>query len=280
MIDPIVHHPLMYHIGPVPISGFGFAVMGGFLIGGIIGVRELRRRGYDASAVEPIVIAAVVGFVICAKLYYALLTGDASIFLSASGYVFWGGFIGGVAGGMLMARHKGMPIMRISEVAGPGIAAGYAVGRTGCWAVGDDYGRPWDAPFAVAFPEGIPPSTAANLRGFGVDTTGLPPETVLAVHPTQLYETALGFAMFLILWRLRDHRHAEGWLFGLYLVLAGVERFAIEFLRAKDDRFFGPLTLAQVIALAMLAAGTIWMAARWRIGGSGGSPGVAVQGSH
>ena len=264
-LDPIVHHPFMYHIGPIPVSGFGLAVMGGFVIGGIVGARELARRGYDSSAVEPIVGASIIGFLIGAKLYYAILTGDAGILMSTSGYVFWGGLVGGIAGGMLMARWKGMPIMRISDVAGPGIAAGYAVGRTGCWAVGDDYGRPWESPFAVAFPEGIPPSTVANLQRFGVDAPpGSSPDTVLAVHPTQLYETALGFLMFLLLWRLRGHRHAEGWLFGIYLILAGLERFAIEFLRAKDDRFFGALTLAQVIAVGMIAAGTIWAAARWR----------------
>lgn len=264
MIDPIVHHPLMYHIGPIPLSGFGLAVMGGFVIGGIVGARELMRRGYDSAAVEPIVGAAIIGFLIGAKLYYAALVRDASVLLSPTGYVFWGGFVGGAAAGMLMARWKGMPIMRISDVAAPGIAAGYAVGRTGCWAVGDDYGRPWDSPFAVAFPEGIPPSTVANLKEFRIDTPpGASPETVLGVHPTQLYETALGFAMFLILWRLRGHRHAEGWLFGVYLVLAGVERFAIEFLRAKDDRFFGGLTLAQIIAVVMVTVGVIWAVARW-----------------
>ena len=269
MIDPIVHHPLMYHIGPIPLSGFGLAVMGGFVIGGIVAARELTRRGYDSAAVEPIVGAAIIGFLIGAKLYYAALVRDASVLLSPMGYVFWGGLIGGVAGGMLMARWKGMPILRISDVAGPGIAAGYAVGRTGCWAVGDDYGRPWDSPLAVAFPEGIPPSTVANLQAFGVPVpAGASPDTVLAVHPTQLYETALGFVMFLILWRLRGHRHAEGWLFGVYLVLAGVERFAIEFLRAKDDRFFGGLTLAQLIALAMVTIGVVWAGARWRPAGS------------
>ncbi|MGI8547030.1 MAG: prolipoprotein diacylglyceryl transferase family protein [Gemmatimonadaceae bacterium] len=62
-----------------------------------------------------------------------------------------------------------------------------------------------------------------------------------------------------ILWRLRDHKHAEGWLFGVYMVMAGVERFIVEFLRAKDDRFFGPLTSAQVVALAFVVAGVIWM---------------------
>ena len=273
-LDPIVHQPFLYHLGPIPFSGFGLAVVGGFLIGGIVGTRELARRGYDWTPVESIVIAAIVGFIIGGKLYYAVLNGDASLLLEPAGYVFWGGLAGGVIGGMLMARRKGMPIMRISDVAGPGIAAGYAVGRTGCWAVGDDYGRPWDSSFAVAFPEGIPPSTAGNLERFGFDPpAGMPLDAVIAVHPTQLYETALGFVMFLILWRLRDHRHAEGWLFGIYLVLAGVERFAIEFLRAKDDRFFGGLTLAQAIAVGMIVAGMAWAAARWH-SQTGGGPHV------
>src|SRR5207245_10670513 len=84
---------------------------------------------------------------------------------------------------------------------------------------------------------------------------GSSPNQVLSVHPTQLYEVALGFVMFLILWRLRDHKHAEGWLFGLYCVLAGVERFMIEFLRAKDDRcLLGTFTGAQVIAVLFTIA--------------------------
>jgi phosphatidylglycerol:prolipoprotein diacylglycerol transferase len=92
---------------------------------------------------------------------------------------------------------------------------------------------------------------------------GSSPNQVLSVYPTQLYEVALGFVMFLILWRLRDHKHAEGWLFGLYCVLAGVERFIIEFVRAKDDRFlFGTFTGAQVIATCFAIGGAIWMYAR------------------
>ena len=100
----------------------------------------------------------------------------------------------------------------VMEVGAPALAAAYAVGRTGCWAVGDDYGRPWDGPLAVMFPEGAPASTAGNMnRIFGTPIPeGVSPDTVLAVHPTQLYETALGFLMFLVLWRFRAHRHAEG----------------------------------------------------------------------
>jgi phosphatidylglycerol:prolipoprotein diacylglycerol transferase len=94
----------------------------------------------------------------------------------------------------------------------------------------------------------------------------------VSVHPTQLYETVLGFLMFAVLWRLRGHKHAEGWLFGLYCVLAGAERFLIEFFRAKDDRFYGPFTAAQVIAIAIGLAGAVWMYLRRRTGPA--APGI------
>jgi len=125
----------------------------------------------------------------------------------------------------------------------------------------------------VMFPEGAPASTAANMNIlFGTPLPeGTSPDTVLAVHPTQLYETALGFAMFLILWRFRGHKHAEGWLFGMYLVLAGAERFFIEFFRAKDDRFAMGLTLAQVIAITLAIAGVVIMQMR-RQSGAGAQP--------
>src|SRR5262249_9350788 len=160
---------------------------------------------------------------------------------------------------------KGWPFTRISDAAAPGLAAAYAIGRTGCWAVGDDYGRPWHSALAVAFPDGAPPSTAQNLSE--LFHVAVPPNTaptaVMSVYPTQIFEVTAGVVMFLILWRLRDHRHAEGWLFGVYCVLAGLERFCIEFFRAKDDRFFGMLTMAQVIAIAFAVGGAMWMAARW-----------------
>jgi len=87
------------------------------------------------------------------------------------------------------------------------------------------------------------------------------PSTVVSVIPTQIIEVVLGFIMFLILWRLRKHTHAEGWLFGVYAVLAGIERFAVEFLRIKDDRFFA-LSLAQCIAIAIFIVGLIVMKVR------------------
>jgi phosphatidylglycerol:prolipoprotein diacylglycerol transferase len=89
---------------------------------------------------------------------------------------------------------------------------------------------------------------------------------LIAVHPTQLYEVTLATLAFLVLWRMRNHKHAEGWLFGLYCVLAGAERFIVEFFRAKDDRFIAGLTVAQVIALAIAAGGAIWMMKKSKVG--------------
>jgi phosphatidylglycerol:prolipoprotein diacylglycerol transferase len=264
--EPIIHYPFVIPLGSVPISGFGIAVALGFIIGQIVAESALVGRGQDPAPMSDVVLASIAGFLIGAKLYYVALNPTLSAVFSREGFVFWGGLLGGIAASWVVIRRRGIPFLGIADAAAPGIAAGYAVGRTGCWAVGDDYGRPWDGPFAVAFPEGIPPSTAGSLAGdFGASIPAdVLPDTVLAVHPTQLYETAMGLVMFWILWRLRTHRHAAGWLFGMYCVLAGVERFLVEFYRAKDDRFAGPFTSAQIIALGFLVAGAVLMATALR----------------
>jgi phosphatidylglycerol:prolipoprotein diacylglycerol transferase len=262
----IVHEPLSYDVGPLQLTGFGLAVLMAFVIAQIISQRELARRGHDPEPLGDLIFAAVIGGLVGGKVYYAILMHDMSALLSRAGFVFWGGLIGGILACYLVIRRKGLSFPRISDVAAPAIAAAYSIGRTGCWAVGDDYGRPWSGPWAVSFPHGAPPSTVANMTDlFHIPPPpGSSPNQVLSVHPTQLYEVALGFVMFLILWRLRDHKHAEGWLFGVYCVLAGVERFIIEFVRAKDDRFlFGTFTMAQVIALLFAIGGAIWMYMRW-----------------
>jgi phosphatidylglycerol:prolipoprotein diacylglycerol transferase len=258
----VVHHPTSYDIGPLQLTGFGLAVLMAFVIAQIITQRELARRGHSPEPVGDIVFAAVIGGLLGGKLYYAALMHDASAILSRAGFVFWGGLIGGILACYIVIHRKHLSFTRISDVAGIALAAGYSLGRTGCWAVGDDYGRPFNGFGAVSFPNGAPPSTVANMTQlFHIPAPATaPPNQVLSVYPTQLYEVALGFVMFLILWRLRDHKHAEGWLFGLYCVLAGIERFFMEFLRAKDDRFFmNTFTTAQVIALAFAVGGAIWM---------------------
>jgi phosphatidylglycerol:prolipoprotein diacylglycerol transferase len=129
---------------------------------------------------------------------------------------------------------------------------------------------------SVMFPNGAPPSTVAEMAAtFHIKfPPGTDPNTVLAVYPTELIEVLLGFIMFVILWRIRDHKHAEGWLFGVWCVLAGVERFIVEFFRAKDDRLSWTmgLSLAQVVAIGVMIVGLIVM--KWRSETGPGRPGV------
>jgi phosphatidylglycerol:prolipoprotein diacylglycerol transferase len=162
-----------------------------------------------------------------------------------------------------------MSVPATADLMAPALALAYAVGRIGCFLVGDDWGLPTDSPLGVRFPRGAPASTVQNIEQmFGITVDPALIERygqVVPVHPTQLYEVGLSTLIFFLLWRIRDHGHAKGWLFSLWLVLAGLERFAIEFLRAKDDRFFGVLTLAQLISLGIVAFGLVAMA-KTRVG--------------
>jgi len=259
----IVHHPLSYQVGPFNLTGFGLAILLTFVIAQLISQYEMERRGHDPTVMGDLVFAAVVGGLLGAKIYYAILMHDWSSLASRAGFVFWGGLIGGILATALVMRWKHLSFARVSDVSSATLAAGYAVGRTGCWAVGDDYGRPWDGFLATKFPEGAPPSTVANMSQiFGVKfPASMPQNEVVAVHQTQLYEVSAGFVMFLILWRYRRHSHGAGWLFGLYCLLAGVERFIVEFFRAKSD-MVGPVTSAQVVALAIFAVGIVLVT--WR----------------
>ena len=256
---PIVHHPFQFNVGPLQFTGFGIAVVAAFIVAQHVSQEEMKRLGADPTPIGDLIFAAIACSLIGAKLYFVVVLGNWDSLFARGGFVFWGGLIGGAIGVLTTARVKKLPIWRILEVAAAAVAAGYAVGRTGCWAVGDDYGRPWGGRFAVEFPEGAPASTAAVMtREFGAELPAMDPNTIVSVHPTQLYEVTLALIMFGVLWRLRYHRHREGWLFGVYLVMAGVERFIIEFFRAKDDRLGIGLTTAQTIAIAAFVLG-IWM---------------------
>lgn len=249
-------YPLRIQLGFLEITGYGIMVMVGFLIAGWSVQLFLRERNLDEDYAADMVFAAVIGGLVGAKLWYVALHGTQALF-SRGGLVWYGGFVGGSAGVWLNSLRKRVPVRFTAELVAPALAVGYAIGRVGCFLINDDYGRPSTLPWAVKFPQGTPPTTAAVLqRDFGVaPPAGTLPTEVLAVHPTQLYEVVLMFLAFVLIWRLRRHTHAPGWLFGVYLVLAGAERFLIEFFRAKDDRFFGAFTLAQLTSLALIAVG-------------------------
>jgi phosphatidylglycerol:prolipoprotein diacylglycerol transferase len=249
-------YPFIIHLGPLEITGYGIMMMVGFLMGGWLAGRELRRRGLREEYSADMVVAAVIGGVIGAKLWYVALTQDPGALFSRGGMVWYGGFIGGALAVIINGWRLRVPFRWTMQLAAAPMAAAYALGRIGCFLVNDDYGRPTDLPWAMKFPQGYPPSTAGNLRHLGID---VPPEvsatTVMAVHPTQLYETAIMLVAFFFLWKWRTLPRPTGWLFGAYLVWAGAERFVIEIFRAKDDRFLGQFTLAQLTSVVLVLVG-------------------------
>ncbi len=264
-------HPILFEFKGIQVTTFGLMLGIGFLVAGWVGSLDYERKGYERDASWTVLMGALVGGIIGAKIYYAFLNWPLLVrdplgtLFSRAGLVWYGGFIGGTIGVILVARRAKLPIGTVADSGALMLSIGYAVGRIGCFLVGDDYGRPTDSWVGLAFPNGTPPSTAGNLRhSFGVDVPDSVPDwEVLRVHPTQLYETAIMLVVFAILWRLRRHPHRAGWLFMLYLVLAGLERAFVEIFRAKDDRFIGPLTLAQVISFVIIAVGVYGLWTLW-----------------
>ncbi len=252
-------YPFVIHLGPLEITGYGLMLMVAFLMGGWLIARQLRENQLREDYAADIVAAAVIGGIIGAKLWYVALTRDPGALFSRGGLVWYGGFIGGAVAVILNGRRLKVPLRWTMQLTAPALAASYALGRVGCFLVNDDYGRPTDLPWGMRFPEGLPPSTAGNLQQlFGVAIpAGIDPSTVLAVHPTQLYEAAAMLVAFAVLWSWRKRSYPVGWIFGLYLVFAGIERFLVEFVRAKDDRLLGAFTLAQATSVAVVLIGIV-----------------------
>jgi phosphatidylglycerol---prolipoprotein diacylglyceryl transferase len=236
------------HLGPLTLQTFGIMFALAFVAAGALLARRLREWGKPPDWAYEVIICALVGGVVGARLDFILENYDSvkddlfgNIF-SGSGLVWYGGAIGGAAGVGLWAWRRGMLNAALLDLCAAPLALGYAIGRIGCQLSGDgDYGQAWDGPWAMAYPEGTDP----------IDET---------VHPTPIYETlSMGLVAYL-LWRLRD-RFQTGVLFALYLVLAGGERFLVEFIRRNDDVVVG-LTQAQLLSLAMIAAGAAWLAVK------------------
>ncbi|HXT49962.1 MAG TPA: prolipoprotein diacylglyceryl transferase family protein [Thermoanaerobaculia bacterium] len=256
----------LFHIGPVSISPFGVMLMLAFLAAYAQLSWGLKRLGAgNADDASTLMLWGGLAGIVGGKVYYAVLYRDWRLLFDRSGLVWYGGFVLGTAAIVWVIWRRRLAIWPTLDALGVGLALGYGVGRIGCFLVGDDYGRPTSLPWGVAFPVGLPPTRAGLLRTefhLPVDPT-LADDTLVKVHPTQVYETLLALVIWGVgLWLLR--RGLRPGVVGLTVIgLLAVERFGVEFLRAKDDRFFGPLTLAQVISIAVVVVIAVLLVRRF-----------------
>jgi len=255
--------PVLFEIGPIKIYSFGFMLVVSFYSTYYLLQKDMKRLGYEVKIASDIVFAAAVGGILGSKIYYLIehfgrvIDDPIGMIFSGSGLVFLGGLMGGTLGVTLVLRKNNLPWIKFADIVAPLLMLGYAIGRVGCFLVGDDYGVPTHLPWGVSFENGLPPTTSRVFELYypWIDLTGFEPG-LLTVHPTQLYEVSVGMAIFAFLWNRRTKINVYGSLFFTYLILAGIERFTIEFIRTNSHFIFN-LTGAQIISICMVTIGTI-----------------------
>jgi phosphatidylglycerol---prolipoprotein diacylglyceryl transferase len=240
----------------VSIKTFGVMFALGFLACGAVVARRLRELGRPVDWAYEIVFAALIGGVVGARLYFLIQNYNqvnghlaASIF-SGSGLVWYGGAIGGAIGVTLWMRWRGALELQMFDMCATALALGYAIGRIGCQVSGDgDYGIRSSLPWAMGYPHGTVP-TPPGVR----------------VQPTPIYETVAMCLLAYVLWHLRD-RVRPGVIFALYLLLSGLERFLVEFIRRNKEVLVG-LTAPQIESAALIVIGSVWLFEIVRRGGT------------
>jgi prolipoprotein diacylglyceryl transferase len=253
------------HIGPLTIPTFGLMVAIALLVAAYLLQADFDRRrahflksAYFAEGAhrdEGYVIIGIAGLmgILGARLYH-VLESPREFFadpwpqlLSRYGFAWFGGFLGGFFALIFLARYYRIPLLEFFDLCSPAAAVGYAIGRIGCLLSGDgDYGIPTTLPWGMSFPNGVVPTTQR-------------------VHPTPLYEFFIWLAIGAFLWHMGTKAlhgpKATGEIFCNYLLLTGVARFLIEFIRINPRSFFG-LSNAQAASLVSILAGAVLL---WRV---------------
>lgn len=268
------------HLGPLQIPTFGLMVAAAMLAAYFVLRADLARRGIatkDSGVAEAFIALPCLAGIIGAKLYHVLET-PRQLFADPIGQLFsryglawFGGLIAGFAAFAWLARRRRIPLLTMFDVGSPAAAIGYGVGRIGCLLSGDgDYGKPTSLPWGMSFPHGLVPTTQSCVAW------GWPASC--KVQPTPIYEFVAACVIAWILWRIgarqiaaadaqrgsalrspqRISSPAPGEVFAFYLMLTGVERFLVEFIRINPRSFFG-MTNAQTAGLASMIVGAlIW----------------------
>jgi len=269
--------PIVYDFGLIRILGFEFhlaiysyglmLVMAFYTCYALL-FKEMKRLNYNEKIASDIVTSAALGGIIGSKIYYLIENIDRVIvdpfgmIFSGAGLVFLGGLMGGTIGVTIVLRKNSLPWLQFADIIAPLLIIGYSIGRIGCFLVGDDYGLPTKSIFGMSFKNGAPPTTYESIAYNypWLDISNWNPGDIIKVFPTQIIESIVGFGIFLFLWNKRDKVIIKGSLFFTYLVIAGMERFFIEFIRLNPKYIWIINDIigfsgAQVISIIMITIG-------------------------
>ncbi len=261
------------HIGPLTLGSYGLMVATGLVCAFFILRADFARRGVSVDAEAIIGITGLAG--LAGSRIYHLLESPAEFFadpwpqlFSTMGFAFVGAIIGGFLALIYLAKRFRISPLLMLDVASPAAALGYGIGRIGCLLSGDgDYGIATNLPWGMTF---NPLQPGSQILGFirvdhgaldpsyGRDVGGLPLDAIVRVHPTPIYEFLVALVIFWILWKLGARgvkmRAPNGIVFAAYLVLTGISRFLVEFIRINPRSFYG-LSNAQAASVVSVIAG-------------------------
>jgi phosphatidylglycerol:prolipoprotein diacylglycerol transferase len=247
-------HPIIFQAGSFTIYSYGVLVATGVLVGVWLSANDAPRLGLSPLKIWNLGIYGILFALVTSKLWLILSSWSYyganpremfSIATLQSGGTFYGGFAGGIVWTIFYTRKEKMPLLPTLDVCAAPLALGHAIGRVGCFMAGCCFGKPTTLPWAVTFTSDI----AARISGTPLN---------LPLHPTQLYEAAAEFLNFLILYLIGRRWRFPGQIVGAYLILYGVERSLLEFLRDDPGRtplWNGALSLMQLVSLAMICGG-------------------------
>ena len=244
--------PRLFQLGGFTVPSYGFLVAIAFLTALWLASKYAKERGLDHEKVVNLGVYCALMGMLGAKILMIALDPEfrahpGDIFTLAtlqSAGIFFGGFIAALIFAYFYIRRQGLPLWETCDIFAPGLAIGHGIGRLGCLAAGCCWGKPTHLPWGITF-------TNRDT------TTGVP--LGIPLHPTQLYEALAEAVIFLVLAMLLKRKHKDGAIIGLYLLLYGIARVGVEFLRMHDtsNPMGGPLTLEQWIALGLAIFGLV-----------------------
>lgn len=233
--------PVAFKVFGFEVRWYGLLIAIAVLIGTILALREAKRKGIKEESIIDMLLFAVPGAIIGARLYYVIFMWDyysknpgQILNLRGGGLAIHGVIIGGALVAYIFTKVKKLNFLTVADIVAPSLILGQAIGRWGNFANQEAHGGPTDLPWGIMI-DGV------------------------KVHPTFLYESIWNFLVFgFLLWYRRKKAKADGEVFAMYLVLYSVARFLIEGMRT-DSLMLGPIRVAQLISAIIIIVGIIFI---------------------